>query len=65
MRRVLESDRFRARGLFRPDGIRTLLRDVETGRRDVAYIVWALFTFELWARTFIDADGAAPIERVA
>ncbi len=65
MRRVLESDRFRARGLFRPAGVRTLLRDVETGRRDVAYIVWALFTFELWARTFIDADGAAPIEHVA
>jgi asparagine synthase (glutamine-hydrolysing) len=57
MRSVLLGDRFLARGLFRSEGMKTLLGDLESGRRDVAYIVWALFTFEVWARTFLDGDG--------
>lgn len=65
VRAALTSERFRDRGLFHDAGIRALLDDLSSGRRDVAYIVWALFTFELWARTFIDADGAAPIELAA
>ncbi|HJU88377.1 MAG TPA: asparagine synthase (glutamine-hydrolyzing) [Gemmatimonadaceae bacterium] len=65
MRSALEGDQFLDRGLFDAAGIRGLLRDLETGRRDVAYIVWALFTFEIWARTFVDADGAAPISAAA
>lgn len=62
---ILGSQRFAARGLFRPDGVKRLLSDVDTGRRDVSYLVWALFTFELWARTFLDRDGSAPIELAA
>ena len=62
---ILGSQRFAARGLFDPAGVRRLLTDLETGRRDVAYIVWALFTFELWAQTFVDRDGSAPIELAA
>ena len=60
MRATLLGDRFLERGLFRRSGVTRLLDDLATGRRDVAYIVWALFTFELWARTFVDANGAAP-----
>lgn len=60
MRATLLGERFEARGLFRRQGVLTLLTDLETGRRDVAYIVWALFTFEMWARTFLDAPGVAP-----
>jgi asparagine synthase (glutamine-hydrolysing) len=59
-RTTLLGDRFLARGLFRRAGVSRMLDDLATGRRDVAYVVWALFTFELWARTFIDRDGAAP-----
>jgi asparagine synthase (glutamine-hydrolysing) len=65
MHAALESERFRSRGLFDAGGVRGLLADLESGRRDVAYIVWALYTFELWARTFIDADGGAPIDIAA
>ena len=61
MRAALLGDRFLSRGLFERAGVQSLLDDLESGRRDVAYIVWALFTFDLWARTFIDADGAAPV----
>ena len=57
MRSVLLGDRFLSRRLFRAEGMKTLLDDLESGRRDVAYIVWALFTFEVWARTFLDGDG--------
>ncbi|MDQ6887335.1 MAG: asparagine synthase (glutamine-hydrolyzing) [Gemmatimonadota bacterium] len=61
MRDVLLGERMAARGLFVREGVEQLLADLETGRRDVAYIVWALFTFELWARTFVDGDGDAPV----
>jgi asparagine synthase (glutamine-hydrolysing) len=60
MRRTLLGETFLQRGLFQRSGVDRLLRDLETGRRDVAYIVWALYTLELWARTFIDRDGASP-----
>ncbi|HEU4566369.1 MAG TPA: asparagine synthase (glutamine-hydrolyzing) [Gemmatimonadaceae bacterium] len=61
MRRTLLGDRFLSRGYFDRGGVEELLRDLETGARDVAYIVWALYTFEYWARTFVDADGGAPL----
>jgi asparagine synthase (glutamine-hydrolysing) len=64
-RATLTSDRFLERGFFRRAGVERMLDDLATGRRDVAYIVWALYTFELWARTFIDHDGAAPASAAA
>ena len=65
MREQLLGERFEARGLFRREGVAALLSDLETGRRDVAYMVWALFTFELWARTFLDSSGATPVPLAA
>jgi asparagine synthase (glutamine-hydrolysing) len=65
VRAVVLGDRLTDRGLFRRDGVNRLLEDLDNGRRDVAYVVWALFTLELWARTFIDRDGAAPVELAA
>jgi asparagine synthase (glutamine-hydrolysing) len=61
MRNVLLGEQFTARGLFRREGVSTVLDDLSSGRRDVAYIVWALFTFEIWAQTFLDANGRQPI----
>jgi hypothetical protein len=65
MRRTLLGERFLSRGLFQRAGVSRMLDDLTTGRRDVAYVVWALFTFELWARTFVDRDGAAPVDVAA
>ena len=65
MRHVLMGERLESRGLFQRKGVEAMLRDLETGRRDVAYLVWALFTFELWARTFLDRDGSAPLSLAA
>jgi asparagine synthase (glutamine-hydrolysing) len=61
MRQVLLGEQFHSRGLFDRVGVEATLDDLETNRRDVAYTVWALFTFEMWARTFVDADGARPV----
>jgi asparagine synthase (glutamine-hydrolysing) len=65
MRETLLGDRLADRALFRRDGIKRVLDDLETGRRDVAYLVWALFTFEVWARTFLDGNGSAPVSLAA
>jgi asparagine synthase (glutamine-hydrolysing) len=65
MRDTLLGDRLADRALFRRDGIARLLDDLETGRRDVAYLVWALFTFEVWARTFLDENGSSPVSLAA
>ena len=65
MRETLLGDRLADRALFRREGIVRLLDDLETGRRDVAYLVWALFTFEVWARTFLDENGSAPVSLAA
>ncbi|MFN2399742.1 MAG: asparagine synthase-related protein [Gemmatimonadaceae bacterium] len=64
VRKILLGERLLSRGFFRREGIARLLLDLESGRRDVSYLVWAILTFEVWARTFIDADGSAPIERL-
>lgn len=58
---LLLGERFEARGLFSREAVVAMLRDLETGAGDVAYLVWALLTFELWAKTFVDGDGAAPV----
>jgi hypothetical protein len=65
MRQVLLGERFHARGLFDRAGVEATLDDLEANRRDVAYTVWALFTFEMWARTFVDADGGRPMAGLA
>ena len=61
VRSLLLGERFTERGFFRREGVAGLLDDLATGRRDVAYSVWCLVTFEIWARTFLDADGSAPV----
>ena len=30
---------------------------VQTGRWDVTYLVWALFTLEIWGRVWFDGTG--------
>ena len=44
------SDRFRARGLFRPDAVRRIFDDHQRGARDHAHHLWVLLMLELWFR---------------
>ncbi|MGW2428806.1 asparagine synthase (glutamine-hydrolyzing) [Streptomyces sp. NPDC001640] len=47
------------RGLFRPEAVRTLLREHEAGE-DHARRIWALMQFELWHRRFVDRPQPVP-----
>ena len=53
------SDRFTARGLFRPAEVRRLFDDHQRGAHDYAHHLWVLLMLELWFRSFIDRERAA------
>ena len=57
---VLLSPNARARELFRPDAVRTLLDDHNAGRHANEYRIWALLLLELWFATWIDPPHLAP-----
>lgn len=46
--RTLASDAFGSRGLFRPEALRRLLADHQSGRRNHAGRLWALMALERW-----------------
>jgi asparagine synthase (glutamine-hydrolysing) len=43
------------RGYFRPEAVRRLVDDHQSGRFDHSYRLWALLVLELWHRQWIDA----------
>jgi asparagine synthase (glutamine-hydrolysing) len=51
---LFSSRSFRERGLFDLPSVDRLLRDTVDGRRDGAYLVFAIVMVELWMRNFID-----------
>jgi asparagine synthase (glutamine-hydrolysing) len=57
---LLSEDRVRQRGIFEPKVVKGIVDDVWSGREDNAVRIWALLTFEVWAQTYLDADGFAP-----
>jgi asparagine synthase (glutamine-hydrolysing) len=54
-RDVLLDERALARGYFRPEAIRSLVEDHQTGHYDHSYRLWALLVLELWQREWLDA----------
>jgi asparagine synthase (glutamine-hydrolysing) len=66
---VLLDPRTLQRGYFDPKGVRQLLDEHFSGRRNRAGPIWRLLIFELWHRNFLEsfrrADGYAPAEQVA
>ncbi|MDX6693393.1 MAG: asparagine synthase (glutamine-hydrolyzing) [Blastocatellia bacterium] len=62
IRDVLTERRARERGYFQPSYVDLLFDEHERGRRDHSHQLWALFMFELWHRTFLDAPAAAAPE---
>lgn len=48
----LSREQIDARGLFRPEAVEALVRDLRGGRRDVSLQVWALIVLEQWQREY-------------
>jgi asparagine synthase (glutamine-hydrolysing) len=60
VRDLLLSRTCRERGLFRPDYLARLIRLNDSGR-DMSTQLWALSSFELWCRAFLDSGGRAAL----
>jgi asparagine synthase (glutamine-hydrolysing) len=54
VRGMLQDDRGRSRGLFRPSFLDRLVDDHLSGERDWTNRIWALVCLELWFREYID-----------
>jgi hypothetical protein len=61
IRELLSPERLRTRGLLDPAAVWTVIDAQWAGREDNALRIWAFLTLELWAATFLDGDGAAPL----
>lgn len=57
---TLLGPRARARGLFRPEAVETLLADHAAGRADHGHRLWSLLMLELWLELHIEAGATAP-----
>lgn len=58
---LLSPDRIRRRGVLDPDLVWRVVEDTWSGREDNGLRIWAFLTFELWATTFLDGDGALAV----
>lgn len=54
VRELLSPERLRARGLFNPDVVRTILDENEANRADHAFLIFGLLWLEIWMQTFVD-----------
>ena len=59
VRDTVLSRRAAERGYFRPDVLRRVVEEHETGRRDHGHRLWTLLTLEVWHQMFID-ESARP-----
>jgi asparagine synthase (glutamine-hydrolysing) len=58
---LLSPERLRRRGVLDPDAVWRVVEDGWSGREDNALRIYAFLTFELWAETYLDRDGALPV----
>lgn len=54
VREILLGPETLKRGYFREEALRWLIQQHQEGKRDFGHQLWALLTFELWHRLFID-----------
>jgi asparagine synthase (glutamine-hydrolysing) len=60
----ISSDRAHSRGIFQADTVRGLVAEHLSGINHSERL-WALLTFEVWARIFLDGDGIWSLEAPA
>ncbi len=56
---ILLEPRTMQRGYFRPEAVRSLLKEHITGRRNRSGILWRMLVLELWHRNFLEAKRFA------
>jgi asparagine synthase (glutamine-hydrolysing) len=56
VREVILSPQALRRGYFKEEILRKLIEEHQTGRRDHGHRLWALLTFEMWHRVFMDRE---------
>ena len=56
IRETLLSPETVQRGYFREEAVRMLVDEHISGKRDHGHRLWALLTFEIWHRLFIDRE---------
>jgi asparagine synthase (glutamine-hydrolysing) len=49
------------RGYYRPEAVRSLVKEHVTGRRNRSGILWRMLVLELWHRNFLEAKGYAAV----
>jgi asparagine synthase (glutamine-hydrolysing) len=54
---LLSESQIRARGLFRPQVVRTYIDEQRRGVQDWSMQIWQLLTLELWMRMFVDGES--------
>jgi asparagine synthase (glutamine-hydrolysing) len=57
---TLSADALRRRGLFDPAGVARLVDADRRGAVDGSYTIFALMSFELWCRAFVDVPAPRP-----
>jgi asparagine synthase (glutamine-hydrolysing) len=68
---LLSESRIRARGLFRPEAVRSFVEEHRSGAQDWSMQIWQFLTLELWMQTFLDggtrqlAASPTPAQQVA
>jgi len=58
---LLRPERLKRHGLLDPEGVWSIVNAQWAGKEDNALRIWAFLTLELWAATFLDGDGSAPV----
>jgi asparagine synthase (glutamine-hydrolysing) len=61
-RDLLQSDRLRRQGLFRPERVERLMDEHESATADHGRALWALLMFQMWHDRFATASGNALAE---
>jgi asparagine synthase (glutamine-hydrolysing) len=58
--RVVSSQSFRERGLWRAPSVRALVERQQSGKVDSGGLIWRIVSTELWFQMFIDSAGRPP-----
>jgi asparagine synthase (glutamine-hydrolysing) len=56
---LLGESQVKSRGLFDARGVRKMVREHRSGRRDWSMQIWQLLTLELWMQNFVDRSVSA------